>query len=94
MEAINQKRTIAFINHFVTHTARFLNHFSCVCEDKLEHLSSRLQQLEISLSVVEAKVFSSVYIYIYILYLKREALVEKRIIVHEMSANDYSPSHK
>ncbi|XP_005108263.1 WASH complex subunit 3 [Aplysia californica] len=58
VEAINQKRTIAFINHFVTHTARFLNHFSCVCEDKLEHLSGRLQQLEISLSIVEAKLSS------------------------------------
>lgn len=58
VEAINQKRTVAFINHFVTHTARFLNHFSCVCEDKLEHLTDRLQQLDISLSILEAKLGS------------------------------------
>lgn len=58
VEAINQKRTIAFINHFITHTSRFLNRFSCVCEDKLENLHTRIQQLEISLSLLEAKLSS------------------------------------
>ncbi|BFZ09178.1 hypothetical protein BsWGS_12217 [Bradybaena similaris] len=58
VDAINQKRTIAFINHFVTHTSRFLNHFANVCEDKLEKLNERLQQLEISLSILEAKLSS------------------------------------
>ncbi|CAL1546919.1 unnamed protein product [Lymnaea stagnalis] len=58
VEAINQKRTIAFINHFIAHTARFLNHFGNVCEDKLELLHGRLQQLEISLSMLEAKLSS------------------------------------
>ncbi|XP_059154056.1 WASH complex subunit 3-like [Physella acuta] len=58
VEAINQKRTIAFINHFITHTARFLNHFGNICEDKLENLHGRLQQLEISLSILEAKLSS------------------------------------
>lgn len=56
VEAINQKRTIAFINHFITHTSRFLNRFSCVCEEKLETLHGRIQQLEVSLSLLEAKV--------------------------------------
>ncbi|XP_076444962.1 WASH complex subunit 3-like [Babylonia areolata] len=58
VEAINQKRTIAFINHFITHTSRFLNRFSCVCEEKLEGLHGRIQQLEISLSLLEAKLSS------------------------------------
>ncbi|KAK0052860.1 WASH complex subunit CCDC53 [Biomphalaria pfeifferi] len=58
VEAISQKRTIAFINHFITHTARFLNRFGNVCEEKLEHLHGRLQQLEISLSILEAKLSS------------------------------------
>jgi len=58
VEAINQKRTIAFINHFVTHTSRFLNRFANVCEDKLENLHNRCQQLEISLSLLEAKLAS------------------------------------
>lgn len=58
VEAINQKRTIAFINHFITHTSRFLNRFSCVCEEKLETLHGRIQQLEVSLSLLEAKLSS------------------------------------
>ncbi|XP_067675620.1 WASH complex subunit 3-like [Haliotis asinina] len=58
VEAIHQKRTIAFINHFITHTASFLNRFSGVCEQKLEHLSNRIQHLEISMSLLEAKLSS------------------------------------
>ncbi|KAL8610024.1 hypothetical protein ACOMHN_045422 [Nucella lapillus] len=58
VEAINQKRTLAFINHFITHTSRFLNRFSCVCEEKLEGLHGRIQQLEISLNLLEAKLSS------------------------------------
>ncbi|KAH3738664.1 WASH complex subunit 3-like [Dreissena polymorpha] len=58
VDAINQKRLIAFINHFVTHTAGFLNRFSCVCEEKLEHLSHRIQQLDITMSLLEAKINS------------------------------------
>ncbi|XP_062603935.1 WASH complex subunit 3-like [Saccostrea cucullata] len=58
VEAIQQKRTIAFINHFITHTASFLNQFSCVCEEKLEHLSNRIQNLEITLSLLETKLSS------------------------------------
>lgn len=58
VEAINQKRTIAFINHFIVHTSRFLNRFSYVCEEKLEALNTRIQQLEISLSLLEAKLSS------------------------------------
>ncbi|KAK6170791.1 hypothetical protein SNE40_019096 [Patella caerulea] len=58
VDAIQQKRSIAFINHFITHTARFLNRFSCVCEEKLENLSTKIQHLEISLSILEAKLSS------------------------------------
>ena len=55
-EAIYQKRTLAFLNHFVTHTVRFLNKFSGVCEEKLESLSYRIQRLEIMMNILEAKV--------------------------------------
>ena len=54
--AINQKRTLAFLNHFITHTVRFMNRFSCVCEEKLEALAIRLQRLETSMNILEAKV--------------------------------------
>lgn len=57
VEAINQKRLIAFVNSFVSNTAGFLNRFSCVCEEKLENMSHRMQQLEITMSLLEAKVF-------------------------------------
>lgn len=58
VEAIHQKRTLAFLNHFVSHTASFLNRFSCVCEEKLDHMSSRLNQLEITMNILEAKLTS------------------------------------
>lgn len=31
--AIQQKRTVAFLNQFVVHTVQFLNCFSTVCEE-------------------------------------------------------------
>jgi hypothetical protein len=33
VEAIDQAKTLARINFFVTNTVSFLNHFSTVCED-------------------------------------------------------------
>lgn len=58
VESISQKRTIAFLNHFITHTASFLNRFSNVCEEKLETISNRIQQLEINMNILEAKLSS------------------------------------
>ncbi|KAK3096490.1 hypothetical protein FSP39_000680 [Pinctada imbricata] len=58
VEAIQQKRTIAFLNHFINHTVRFLNRFSCVCEEKLEHMANRIQQLEITMNLLETKLSS------------------------------------
>ena len=54
--AIHQKRTLAFLNHFISHTVRFLNRFSGVCEEKLEDLSGRLQRIETTMNILEAKV--------------------------------------
>jgi len=56
--AIHQKRTLAFLNHFISHTVRFLNRFSNVCEEKLEDLSCRLQRIEITMNILEAKLSS------------------------------------
>ncbi|XP_032223494.1 WASH complex subunit 3 isoform X2 [Nematostella vectensis] len=55
---LNHKRTLAFLNHFITHTVRFLNRFSCVCEEKLSMLSGRIQKIEIMMSILEAKLAS------------------------------------
>ncbi|KAL4601631.1 WASH complex subunit CCDC53 isoform X1 [Arapaima gigas] len=54
--AIQQKRMVAFLNQFIVHTVRFLNRFSTVCEEKLAAVSLRIQQIETTLSVLEAKV--------------------------------------
>ncbi|XP_008313784.1 WASH complex subunit 3 [Cynoglossus semilaevis] len=56
--AIQQRRIVAFLNQFVVHTVRFLIRFSTVCEEKLANLSLRIQQIETTLSILEAKLSS------------------------------------
>uniref|UniRef100_A0AAQ4PMM3 WASH complex subunit 3 n=1 Tax=Gasterosteus aculeatus aculeatus TaxID=481459 RepID=A0AAQ4PMM3_GASAC len=54
--AIQQRRVVAYLNQFVVHTVRFLNRFSTVCEEKLANISLRIQQIETTLCILEAKV--------------------------------------
>ncbi|KAJ4447009.1 WASH complex subunit 3 [Periplaneta americana] len=56
--AIHQKRTLAFINHFISNTVSFLNKFSRSCELRLEKFDAQIQKLEASLSILEAKLSS------------------------------------
>ncbi|XP_069048913.1 WASH complex subunit 3 [Lepisosteus oculatus] len=56
--AIQQKRIVAFLNQFIVHTVRFLNRFSTVCEEKLASVSLRIQQIETTLNILEAKLSS------------------------------------
>lgn len=56
--AIQQRRIVAYLNQFVVHTVRFLNRFSIVCEEKLANISLRIQQIETTLSILEAKLSS------------------------------------
>lgn len=56
--AIQQRRIVAFLNQFIVHTVRFLNRFSTVCEEKLATVSLRIQQIETTLSILEAKLSS------------------------------------
>ncbi|XP_066978521.1 WASH complex subunit 3 [Macrobrachium rosenbergii] len=58
VEAINQKRTLAFINHWVLHTVGFLNQFSAVCEERLISLNTKLRRADQSLAILEAKLNS------------------------------------
>ncbi|OXU30129.1 hypothetical protein TSAR_006878 [Trichomalopsis sarcophagae] len=55
---INQKRTIAFINHFIAHTITFLNKFALSCEEKLFDFENKLQRVEASLAILEARLSS------------------------------------
>ncbi|XP_051745963.1 WASH complex subunit 3 [Ctenopharyngodon idella] len=56
--AIQQRKIVAFLNQFIVHTVRFLNRFSTVCEEKLGTVSLRIQQIETTLSILEAKLAS------------------------------------
>lgn len=56
--SIHHKRTLAFLNHFVCHTANFLNKFSSVCESKLEDINIRIQRVETALCILESKLSS------------------------------------
>ncbi|KAM3587632.1 uncharacterized protein V6R79_010687 [Siganus canaliculatus] len=56
--AIHQRRVVAYLNQFVVHTVRFLNRFSTVCEEKLSNISLRIQQIETTLCILEAKLSS------------------------------------
>uniref|UniRef100_A0A8C5WDD5 WASH complex subunit 3 n=1 Tax=Leptobrachium leishanense TaxID=445787 RepID=A0A8C5WDD5_9ANUR len=56
--AIQQTRTVAFLNQFVLHTAQFLNRFASICEEKLSALSLRVQQIETTLNILDAKLSS------------------------------------
>lgn len=56
--AIQQRRIVACLNQFVVHTVRFLNRFSTVCEEKLADISLRIQQIETTLCILEAKLSS------------------------------------
>uniref|UniRef100_A0A3P9J853 WASH complex subunit 3 n=1 Tax=Oryzias latipes TaxID=8090 RepID=A0A3P9J853_ORYLA len=57
--AIQQRRIVAYLNQFVVHTVRFLNRFSTVCEEKLANISLRIQQIDTTLCILEAKILFS-----------------------------------
>ncbi|KJE98194.1 hypothetical protein, variant [Capsaspora owczarzaki ATCC 30864] len=58
IEPTPHKKTLAFVNHFVSHTVHFLNHFAGVCEEKLNDVAYRIQRLEITLNILETKLNS------------------------------------
>lgn len=62
VEALNPKRTLAFVNHWVAHTISFLNQFSSVCEEKLTEVDLKLQRTEDALSILEEKVRHKDYV--------------------------------
>eukprot|EP00730_Choanoeca_flexa_P010864 TRINITY_DN2134_c0_g1_i1.p1 TRINITY_DN2134_c0_g1~~TRINITY_DN2134_c0_g1_i1.p1 ORF type:complete len:238 (+),score=57.82 TRINITY_DN2134_c0_g1_i1:113-826(+) len=58
VDPIVHKRMLALVNHFVTTTASFLNHFSTRCEKKLMKVADRLQGLEVTMALLENKLES------------------------------------
>ncbi|ALC38656.1 CG7429 [Drosophila busckii] len=55
---LNQKRILAFVNHFLISTCTFLNEFALNCETKFVHLERQLQRTEAALMILEAKLAS------------------------------------
>uniref|UniRef100_A0A182NZR4 Coiled-coil domain-containing protein 53 n=1 Tax=Anopheles epiroticus TaxID=199890 RepID=A0A182NZR4_9DIPT len=49
---------VAFINHFIVSTVTFLNKFASDCESRFVTYEQKLQNLEASLMIVEAKLAS------------------------------------
>ncbi|XP_064487933.1 WASH complex subunit 3-like [Ornithodoros turicata] len=80
---IQQKRTLAFLNYFIVRTTSFLNHFGSLCDEKLQNLLIRIQRLEASMCILEAKLSS----------IPGTAQVSKE--VHkESSSNSAAPQHQ
>ncbi|XP_033173116.1 WASH complex subunit 3 [Drosophila mauritiana] len=55
---LNQKRILAFVNHFLVSTCTFLNEFALGCETKFVEMERQLQKTEASLIILEAKLAS------------------------------------
>lgn len=55
---IPQVKTVIVINNFIANTTSFLNLFAQVCESKLSAVSQRLSDIELTLSLLEAKLDS------------------------------------
>lgn len=53
---IEQKRLVAFINEFIISTVTFLNEFMTNVESKFVDFELKMQKIEASLLIVEAKV--------------------------------------
>ncbi|XP_049868481.1 WASH complex subunit 3 [Pectinophora gossypiella] len=56
--ALQQKRTLAFVNHFVITTVQFLNNFMKKCEHKLMHFERKLEKVEAAMVLLEARLSS------------------------------------
>mmetsp|Transcript_22716 Transcript_22716/g.25284 ORF Transcript_22716/g.25284 Transcript_22716/m.25284 type:complete len:215 (+) Transcript_22716:58-702(+) len=57
-EAIASDKTVSFLNTFIINTTQFLNRFSNICEQKLNKVGRKIQRLEITVALLEAKLAS------------------------------------
>lgn len=58
VKPIPHQLTIQFINNFVINTTQFLNKFALTCDDKLRDVHNRIQRLEITMNILDAKLNS------------------------------------
>ncbi|KAJ8940435.1 hypothetical protein NQ318_007134 [Aromia moschata] len=55
---IQQKRTIAFVNHFIMKTVSYLNNFAQSCESRFMDFDYKIQKIEASLLILESQLSS------------------------------------
>lgn len=53
---IETKRILSYFNQFVSNSVQLLNKFAVICDTKLHDLNYRLQDVEATLAILEAKV--------------------------------------
>ena len=58
VECLQRKRLLAFVNHFVSHTAHFLSNFTIQCEQRLDKINTKMNRLENELALLEFKLQS------------------------------------
>jgi WASH complex subunit CCDC53 len=58
VESVPYRKTITIVNNFIINTTQFLNKFSFLCEKKLAEVSDQIQNLEITMNILEAKLAS------------------------------------
>jgi WASH complex subunit CCDC53 len=58
VKPIPHQLTIQFINNFIINTTQFLNKFALTCDDKLRQVHNRIQRLEITMNILDAKLNS------------------------------------
>ncbi|KOB71814.1 WASH complex subunit CCDC53 [Operophtera brumata] len=58
MQALQQKRTLAFVNHCVMTNVQCLNNFMQVCEDKLMQFERKLDRVDAAMVLLESKILS------------------------------------
>ncbi|XP_044731488.1 WASH complex subunit 3 [Chrysoperla carnea] len=58
VDPINQKRSLAFINHFILRTITFLNTFASTCESRFTDFEIKLRKIEASVCILESKLSS------------------------------------
>eukprot|EP00268_Persea_americana_P053471 TRINITY_DN6051_c0_g1_i5.p1 TRINITY_DN6051_c0_g1~~TRINITY_DN6051_c0_g1_i5.p1 ORF type:complete len:182 (-),score=34.94 TRINITY_DN6051_c0_g1_i5:1623-2168(-) len=56
--SVSDRRTFYLVNIFIADTARFLNRFSAICEEKLSDVHRRILRLDATLMLLEAKLKS------------------------------------
>ena len=58
VECLERKRLLAFVNHFVSHTAQFLSTFTLQCDQRLDSINNQICRIENELALLECKLDS------------------------------------